>query len=201
MFNEEMMPYLYQKKRSSTIFLCVFVFALCVFKNANGNNKMKTVPSIYEKISEFEPFGPSECSPNTFWPPRDEDKDKRGIWISGPEKIIANGDYRLPLCGKWTFNTNYLDGFRNILLDMTMVVVDRQSHQSYSDNFSDKKFGLDYIDERGDGTSNDVISGFFNVDIYEYIPSLPKKTGYYMIYVILGDKKSNVIEVKIVDNE
>ena len=40
-------------------------------------------------------------------------------------------------------------------------------------------------------------TSWFNIDLYNYIHTLPQKPGKYQIYALVGEIKSNVVEVEI----
>jgi hypothetical protein len=84
--------------------------------------------------------------------------------------------------------------------------VNRKTHQSYSSNLIDKSQDATYPDDsRLEGTEEELEelteASRFAMDLYHYIPNLTKKPAKYLIYALLGDQKSNVVEVEVVDHE
>lgn len=198
--------------KSVFLWLCIILFlGFTPHAYSNGLNvnieghvkpTMKTIPPDFEKV-DLGSFKESLCTPQKIWPP---DGRPRGIWIAAPTKVITNGDYQFPLCGSWLLSTKYLNKFRNLELAMTTVVVDAATHKSYSDNFADKQFDMIYYDRTPTSGTDEELEdwtegGWFNIDVFRYVPSLPKRPGKFIVYVLLGEQKSNVVNVEVVDKE
>ena len=161
--------------------------------HSNGKHKMKTIPSLFESV-QLGPTEESACSPQLGgW-------DYRGIKLNAPTRVIVTEEYILPLCGGWQFSEKFLNRFRNIFSMVVIVVTDKITFKSYSASL--RKPGLEYKDKsKSIGTDeeleNNTSSVNFNIDLYNYIPDLPQKPGKYQIYALVGEVKSNVVEVEI----
>jgi hypothetical protein len=109
------------------------------------------------------------------------------------------------VCGGYRLSGKFLNQFRNVDKEITIVVVNTASHRSYSTNLIDKSLDATYPDPekipRTEEELERVAGGFFDLDLYHYLPDLPKRPAKYLIYALLGDQKSNVVEVEVVDHE
>lgn len=165
----------------------------------NKQIKIKTIPSSFESIP-WNQYSKSSCTPEIDWL-----NGERGFLIAAPTKVITQGQYHLPLCGTYVFSKKFLNKFKHINSELTVVVVDAKTHRSYSSNLTDKS--MEVIAERSKAVGTDEelekLSGgsWFNIDVYYFIESLPKRPAKYIIYALLGDQKSNVVEVEVVDRE
>ena len=154
---------------------------------------MKTIPSLFETI-QLDRTGKSACSPELGgW-------DYRGIKLNAPTKVIISEEFVLPLCGGWQFSNKFINRFRNIFTEIVFVVTDMKTFKSYSGNL--RKPGFEYEDsQKAVGTDAKLEesghTSWFNIDVYDYIQDLPQKPGKYLIYALVGDVKSNVVEVEI----
>lgn len=174
--------------------LLATLLTMSAYAQSNGNQLMKTVPPVFENI----PLGrmePSECTPDVL-----SDWDYRGIKLNAPEKVIVSEVFVLPLCGAWQFSYKFLNRFDNVFSMVQFVVTDKEDFKSYSGSLM--KPGLNYqkritsigTDEQ---LQNRTSSVSFNIDVYDYVVNLPQKPGTYLIYALVGDIKSNVVEIKI----
>ncbi len=154
---------------------------------------MKTIPPLFENI----PMGQMSESPCI---PEINDWDYRGIELNAPSKVIISDEFALPLCGAWQFSYKFINKFRRIHNEIVIVVTDTVTYKSYSGNL--EKPGYERQDyKKAVGTDEELemntASSRFNIDVFDYVRSLPEKTGKYSIYAIIGDVKSNVVEVEL----
>jgi hypothetical protein len=154
---------------------------------------MRTIPPLFETI-QLDRTGESPCSPELGgW-------DYRGIKLNAPTKVIISEEFVLPLCGAWKFSKKFLNKFKNTFSAVAIVVTDMKTFKSYSSNL--QRPGLQYPEiGKAVGTDEELeintSSVSFNIDIYDYVRDLPQKPGKYLIYALVGDVKSNVVEVEI----
>lgn len=175
------------------------------------NKKMRTIPPVFGQVFEKEGrWGISIDTARPCLPAEMQDfpldDRKRGLFIAAPAKVVTNGKYVLPLCGGYHLSKKFLNQFRNVYKELTIVVVDAKSHRSFSTNLIDKSLDAEYPDQSiSSGTERELeeltVGGYIAINLYHYIPELPKKPAKYLIYALLGDQKSNVVEVEVVDRE
>lgn len=179
--------------------------------------KMRTVPPIFgEVFKDVSPWGgvadPEPCLPAELRVENPFDLlKKRGIFLNAPTKVITNGKYVLPVCGSYNFSQKFLNTIRDIDQELVIVAVNTKTHQSYSTNLVNK--ALDELrpeltgglSEKWQGTDEQLerltAGRSFALSLYHYIPELPRKPAKYLIYALLGEQKSNVVEVEVVDRE
>ena len=153
---------------------------------------MKTIPPLFE--STLGQVGESACSPPLGgW-------DYRGIKLNAPTKVIISEEFVLPLCGAWKFSHKFLNKFMNTYSAVVIVVTDMKTFKSYSGNLQEP--WMQYEDAgKAVGTDEELetntTASRFNIDVYDYIQGLPQKPGKYLIYALVGDVKSNVVEVEV----
>ena len=161
--------------------------------HSSGKHKMKTIPPLFETV-QLGPFEETACSPELGgW-------DYRGIKLNAPTKVIVNEEYILPLCGSWVFSKKFLNNFNNIDSAIVIVVTDMRTFKSYSSSL--QRPGLQYPKTgKAVGTDEELetntTTSWFNIDLYDYIANLPQKPGKFQIYALVGEVKSNVVEVEI----
>ena len=154
---------------------------------------MKTIPPLFETI-QLDRTGESLCSPKLGgW-------DYRGIKLNAPTKVIISEEFVLPLCGGWQFSYKFLNKFKNTDSAVVIVVTDVKAYKSYSSNL--QKPGMHYPETRkAIGTDQELeentVAEWFDIDVYDYVRDLPQKPGKHLIYALVGDVKSNVVEVEI----
>ena len=155
---------------------------------------MKTIPQLFETV-QLGPSGESACSPGLGgW-------DYRGIKLNAPTKVIISEEFVLPLCGAWKFSGKFLSKFRNISSAIVIVVTDMATFKSYSGNLQEpwatkNKDGRKVV-ATDEELEESTAASRFNIDVYDYVRDLPQKPGKYLIYALVGDVKSNVVEVDI----
>jgi hypothetical protein len=160
---------------------------------SNGRHTMKTIPPLFETI-QLGRMEESACTPPLGgW-------DYRGIKLNAPTKNIIREEFVLPLCGSWQFSDKFINKFKNIHTEIVIVVTDMKTFKSYSGNL--RTPGFEYKENRkAVGTDEELeentAASWFNIDIYDYVRDLPQKPGKYLIYALVGDVKSNVVEVEI----
>lgn len=178
-------------RRTLVCFGTFLVTLISSTAQANGNLKMKTIPPLFETVQLGTP-GETACTPKLGgW-------DYRGIKLNAPTKVTVSEEYILPLCGGWQFSDRFLNRFKDYYSMVVIVVTDMKTFKSYSGNLSEpgqmerrKMVGTD------EELENNTSSVSFNIDLYDYIPSLPQKAGKFQIYALVGEVKSNVVEVEI----
>lgn len=154
---------------------------------------MKTIPPLFETI-QLDRTGKSACSPELGgW-------DYRGIKLNAPTKVIISDEFVLPLCGGWQFSDKFLNKYKNIHTEVVLVVTDIRTFKPYSGNL--RKPGFEYKENRkAVGTDQELeentVTHWFDIDVYDYVQNLPQKPGKYLIYALVGDVKSNVVEVEL----
>lgn len=160
---------------------------------SNGKHKMRTIPPLFETI-QLDRMAESACTPPLGgW-------DYRGIKLNAPTKVIISEEFVLPLCGAWKFSEKFVNKFKDIDNEIVIVVTDMKTFKSYSSNL--RKPGWQYPEiGKSIGTNEELetntTGGWFNIDVYDYIQNLPQKPAKYLIYALVGDVKSNVVEVEI----
>ncbi|MDH5571727.1 MAG: hypothetical protein OEY89_08180 [Gammaproteobacteria bacterium] len=155
---------------------------------------MKTTPPLFETI-KLGLNDETACTPKLGgW-------DYRGIKLNAPMKVIINDEFVLPLCGAWKFSEKFLNTFNDFInTQIVIVVTDLNTHQSFSGNL--RKPGLKSPEySKRDGSDEELeentVASWFNIDVYNYVRSLPQKPGKYQIYALVGEVKSNVVDIEI----
>lgn len=153
---------------------------------------MKTIPSDYETI-DLNTFEDSTCSPQI-------EEEFSGIKIQGPEKVFLGENMILPVCGTWQFNGEFINQFDSLEYEITLVAVNMKTHQPYSTNMLEDGFQPS-IRKKYLGSPEELQdisrTGWFNADLFFYIPELPREETQYTIYALIGDVKSNSIQVDV----
>lgn len=171
--------------------------AIAIAENYNksylAKKTMKTIPEKFESIKL------GDIEKNSCIPEIDE-WDFRGIEISSPSRVAVNEEFVFPLCGIWQFSYAFINKFKQVDKEIVIVIIDMETFESYSGNL--QRPGSKSEDYRKSvGTDEELemntASGWFTIDVYDYVRSLPEKAGRYSIYTIVGDVKSNVVEVVI----
>jgi len=162
-------------------------------KSEKNHKPMKTIPSNFESV----PLGnksESTCSPKI------ESWDFRGIILNSPKKIRISDEFILPLCGTHQLSELFINKFKKYDHEIVIVVTDTSTYKSYSGKLSKPGFkSEDYAKAIGsdEELERNTVGGWFNIDVFDYVKSLPEKEGKYIIYATIGDLKSNVVEVEI----
>jgi len=174
--------------------LLAAAFAGCRVAGPDEEKGEQMAPSKDFENVAFNTFEKSDCSPEL-------DDDFRGMVIAVPETIVMKGDYAFPVCGSYQVASEFYGQFESFSNQLVVVAVDASTHTPYSATLLDPEFepGV-YEDDEFD--EDDVLpsqlTGWFNVNLFDYLDGLPRKTGTFHVYAMVGDLKSNVCNVEVV---
>lgn len=125
--------------------------------------------------------------------------DFRGIRIAAPVEVVLDRGERLPLCGTWQVDARFFNRFRSMDNEIVVVAVDAARHAPYAANLLEPDFtpAPAHFDESEPGWEETVLTGWFNLDLFEWLEGLPRRPGRYHVFATVGDAASNVVTVEI----
>ncbi len=152
---------------------------------------MSMTPARFERIAG-DSFEASECSP-----PLEE--GFRGLVLAAPSRVSAGDDAVLPVAGAYQVCARFLNRFKSMSNEITLVAIDAVTHAPRSTNLL--KEGLEALPS-GFRASNPrldsiVVSGHFNVDLFRWISDLPRGPARYHVFATVGDAVSNVVTIEV----
>ena len=142
------------------------------------------------EFSKFEnvAFGSFEedesCSPEV-------DDYFRGLVIAVPEKLSVQEEMIFPLCGTYQVDELEFIRFGSFENEIVAVVTDLSTNQPHQSSLLDDRFEPDILEdfEPDEGVENVVITGWYNVDLYNLMPAIPRNPGRYQVFVTIGEMK------------
>jgi hypothetical protein len=131
------------------------------------------------------------------------DDDFRGIKIVAPARVVLGEGAPFVVCGTVRFNYRFTLRFASFSNDITLVVVNTATKKSYSHNLLRPGFkpGPKHFIKEEDVDPGDVVTEWFNADLFYYIDNLPREEGTYWVYATIGDVKSNILTVELVESK
>ena len=152
---------------------------------------MAMIPSRFERI-QWNTFEENACSPAV-------DEAARGLRLAAPTRVSAGPDAVLPVAGVYQVGARFLNRFRSMRNEITVVAVDAATHVPRSANLLEEGFdaepsGFDPADPDLDDI---VITGHFNLDLYRWMDGLSRAPGRYHVFATVGDVVSNVVTIEI----
>jgi len=153
---------------------------------------MAMTPSRFERV-RWNTFEESACSP-----PLDE--AARGLRLAAPTRVTLAPDGPLPIAGVYQVDARFLNRFRSMKNEITLVAVDASSHLPRAANLLEE--GADPVESGFDPQDPDldsiVVTGFFNLDLFHWIDDLPRRPARYHVFATVGDAVSNVVTIDVV---
>ncbi len=128
------------------------------------------------------------------------DENFRGIRIAAPERIELNEDVPFVLCGTMQLDRRYEFLFNSVTNEWTIVIENVKEKKVWSCNLLRPGFKPSRKNPNmtiDDIHPEEVATSFFNIDLFSYIPDMPRLAGEYIIYATLGDYTSNSVIVKL----
>jgi hypothetical protein len=153
---------------------------------------MSMTPARFERIP-LDSFAVSECSP-----PLDE--GFRGLVLAAPSRVSAGDEAILPVAGAYQVSARFLNRFKSMSNEITLVAIDAATHAPHSANLLEE--GLEALPS-GFSPSNPrldkiVVGGHFNVDLFQWMKALPRDPARYHVFATVGDVVSNVVTIEVV---
>lgn len=148
-------------------------------------------PPRFERVG-WDTFEQNECSPPL-------PASFRGLLLAAPARISAGPRAVLPVAGAYQVSGRFLNRFTSMVNEITLVAVDtathaprstnllRPDHQAMPSGFSPSNPRLDRI----------VVSGHFNVDLFQWMTALPRDPARYHVFATVGDVVSNVVTIEV----
>lgn len=153
---------------------------------------MPLIPSLFERVPG-DKFEPSAGSPDVA-------EDFRGVTLAAPTRVILADGVTFPVCGTYRVSGRFFNRFSSFVNEIVVVAVDTSTHAPRVMNLLQQ--GFDPVKTGFDPSAPDfeqiVVTGWFNVDLFTWMPSLPRGPGRYTVFATVGDVVSNVVTVEIV---
>jgi hypothetical protein len=153
---------------------------------------MPLIPSLFERVPS-DKFEPSAGSPAV-------EDDFRGILLAAPTRVILADGVTFPVCGTYRVSGRFFNRFTSFVNEIVVVAVDTSTHAPRVTNLL--REGLEPVGSGFDPSAPDfeqiVITGWFNIDLFTRMPSLPRAAGGYTVFATVGDVVSNALTVEIV---
>jgi hypothetical protein len=153
---------------------------------------MAMIPSRFERVT-WNTFEENACSPELA-------DAFRGLSLAAPERVTLSDQGPLPIAGAYQVGARFLNRFRSMANEITVVAVDAATHEPRSTNLVEgdaeaKPSGIDPSDPDLDKI---VLSGFFNLDLFHWMEGLPRRPARYHVFATVGDAVSNVVTIELV---
>src|SRR6478609_123811 len=132
---------------------------------------MAMTPPRFERV-RWNTFEENACSPQM-------DDAARGLRLAAPSKVTAGPDAVLPVAGVYQVGARFLNRFRSMRNEITVVAVDAATHASRATNLLEP--GHDAAPSGFDPADPDlddiVVTGYFNLDLFHWMDDLPRGPG------------------------
>ena len=152
---------------------------------------MSMSPAGFEGL-RLESFEPCACSPEL-------DDFSVGLQIAAPQSILLAAKPSWPLCGTYRMAASFVNRFRVAAAEIVVVVVDRSTHVPHATNLLPKGMAPagQHFDETTEGWESTTMGGWFNIDLFGRIDTLPRQPAAYWVYAFIGELVSNVCTVEL----
>jgi hypothetical protein len=152
---------------------------------------MSMSPARFERV-RWDSFEENECSPALS-------RDFRGLVLAAPSRVSAGPDAVFPVAGAFQVGARFFNRFKSMANEITLVAVNAATHAPASANllrpdcdalpsgFSPSNPRLDRI----------VVSGHFNLDLFQWMKALPRDPARYHVFATVGDVVSNVLAIEV----
>jgi hypothetical protein len=154
-------------------------------------------PPEFERV-KLHTYEPCQASP-------DVSEDFRGLAIRAPSSITLGGRLTFPVCGIYQVTAAFLGRFESMENQIVIVAVDAKEHIPRSTNLLPEGFtpgssggGPGSSDEPAQRLERTILKGWFNVDLFRFLPDLPRDAATYHVFSTVGDVSSNVVTVSLV---
>jgi hypothetical protein len=147
-------------------------------------------PPVFGSV-ETGTFEPSPCSP----PAPD---GREALVIAAPRSVGGEAD-ALPVCGVYRVLGTRYAAHGSLPNEIVLVAVDVADHVPRSGNLSKRDFEPEpaVLDTTDPDLAATWFTGWFNVDLFEILPDLPRTPGKYRVFATIGDLKSAPLEVEV----
>ena len=192
------------------ILFSLVTFALatqCACSSHHRNpSQRNAMPDDFSNVAPNS-FRSYPCSPQ----PAVGDFSFRGILLAGPGKVefrpggksrdlLSDAFADMIVCGSATFDYNFMGLKGRFLYKITFFAVDRGSHRSYSGTIVPRGVVIppatqEVSEEEG---AMRIVTSFFNPNLVSTL-SLPSKAGVYDVYAQLGEHRSNVVTIEMIE--
>lgn len=171
--------------------------------NNQGNNAMP------DQFANIEPnsFKSYPCTPQ----PAVGDFSFRGILLAGPKKVEFRPDGQsrdllsdafgdMIVCGSATFDYNFMELRCHFLFQITFVAVERSTHRSFSGTIAQPGMVTPPVqrDVSKEEGARRVVTKYFNPNLVSML-GLPPQAGIYDVYAHLGEYRSNVVTIELIE--
>jgi hypothetical protein len=155
---------------------------------------MVMIPDVFERI-KLNTFAESACSPAVA-------QDFRGLHVGSPSKIFLADGTPFPIAGTYQVGAAFFNRFRSLRSEIVVVAVDARAHVPHACNLRrpgatpEPAVPFDTSDPGFDGI---VVTGWFNLDLFRWMPDLPRGPGRYHVFSTVGDVVSNTVTVELAE--
>jgi hypothetical protein len=126
-------------------------------------------------------------------------EEDMGVRLRAPEAVILEEDMALPVCGSYRFPAAFWNRFHSLRYEMCLVIIDADTHSPRITNLTFRDFvpAPRKFKESDLGFDEKTAAGWFNADLFFYLPEIPRKIGAYHVFAQIGGEKSNVVTIRI----
>ena len=179
-------------RRYLVLFTCCILTGSAIYcKEKERNTNMENGCDFFS--IEINTFDETACSPAV-------DEEFRGIIIAAPDTVTLSNDIPFVICGTAQLNRRYEFQFDSPDNELTLVIENISIKKVWSCNLLEP--GYETPPKNPDMTIEDIhpeefSTSWFNIDIFRYLPDMPRAAGIYTVYATLGDYTSNTVIVKL----
>ena len=152
---------------------------------------MGMIPARFERVS-WDSLEVCECSPPLA-------ENFRGLALAAPSRVSSGQEAILPLAGAYQVGARFLNRFKSMANEITLVAVNAATHAPCSANllregYEARPSGFSPSNPRLDRI---VVAGYFNVDLFQWMKGLPRDPARYHVFATVGDVVSNVVTIEV----
>ena len=152
---------------------------------------MAMTPARFERV-RWDSFEKNECSPLPS-------ESARGLFLAAPTRVTSGEEAIFPVAGAYQVSARFLNRFRSMMNEITLVAVNAATHEPFSANLLREDYeaqpsGFNPSNPRLDKI---VVSGYFNLDLFRWMKALPRTPARYHVFAMVGDVVSNVVTIEL----
>jgi len=148
-------------------------------------------PSMFERLP-LPSYSENPCSPRV-------ERAFRGLCLAAPKKVALARKPRLPIAGTYRVDGPFLNRFWAMASEITVVAVHATGHVPRAATLCGRDDSPlpTHLDERSPGFETTVLTGWFNLDLFEWIDGIPREPGRVYVFATVGDVVSSTVTVEL----
>lgn len=122
-----------------------------------------------------------------------------GLALAAPPRITLAGGAPLPVHGTYRVPAAEVNRFRSFGNEIVVVAVEADTHMPHSTNLVPEGFtpAPSFIDPSQRAFRDMLVGGWFNLDLFDWMPGLGRRQGRVYVFATIGTLVSSTVTVEL----